>query len=72
MGKSTILEALEIFFNSDIVKIDSSDANVFSDSKIVTIACDFTELPNELVLDSGENTSLKEEYLLIDEEYDAY
>ncbi|OFQ12374.1 OLD family endonuclease [Prevotella sp. HMSC073D09] len=68
VGKSTILEALEIFFNSDIVKIDSSDANVFSDSKIVTIACDFTELPNELVLDSGENTSLKEEYLLIDED----
>lgn len=67
-GKSTILEALEIFFNSDIVKIDSSDANVFSDSKIVTIACDFTELPNELILDSGEKTSLKEEYLLIDED----
>ena len=67
-GKSTILEALEIFFNNDIVKIDSSDANVFSDSKKVTIACDFTELPNELILDSGEKTSLKEEYLLIDED----
>ena len=65
-GKSTILEALEIFFNNDIVKIDSSDANVFSDSKEVIIACDFTELPNELILDSGEKTSLKEEYLLID------
>lgn len=67
-GKSTVLEALEIFFNNDIVKIDSSDANVFSDSKKVTIACDFTELPNELILDSGEKTSLKEEYLLIDED----
>lgn len=67
-GKSTILEALEIFFNNDIVKIDSSDVNVFSDSKKVTIACDFTELPNELILDSGEKTSLKEEYLLIDED----
>ena len=65
-GKSTILEALEIFFNNDIVKFDSSDANVFSDSKQVIIACDFTELPNELILDSGEKTSLKEEYLLID------
>lgn len=67
-GKSTILEALEIFFNNDIVKIDSSDANVFSDSKKVTIACDFTELPNDLILDSGEKTSLKEEFLLIDED----
>lgn len=67
-GKSTILEALEIFFNNDIVKIDSSDVNIFSDSKKVTIACDFTELPDELILDSGEKTSLKEEYLLIDEE----
>ena len=29
IGKSTILEALEIFFNNDLVKIDSSDANIF-------------------------------------------
>ena len=29
-GKSTILEALEIFFNSNVVKIDQNDRNVFS------------------------------------------
>ena len=68
IGKSTILEALEIFFNNDIVEIDSSDANVHSKSKIVTITCDFTELPKELDLDAGEKTSLKDEYLLISDD----
>lgn len=62
-GKSTILEALAIFFNDDAVKIDSSDANVFSESKEVSITCEFTNLPLELDLDAGEKTSLKEEYL---------
>ena len=64
IGKSTILEALEIFFNNDVVEIDSSDANVHSKSKIVTITCDFTELPKELDLDAGEKTSLRK-YLLL-------
>ena len=62
IGKSAILEALEIFFNNDIVKIESSDANIYSDKNVV-ITCDFNELPSELILDSGEKTNLKEEYL---------
>lgn len=28
VGKSTVLEALEIFFNNSLIKIDSSDLNV--------------------------------------------
>jgi putative ATP-dependent endonuclease of OLD family len=44
VGKSTILEALEVFFNNDVVKIESSDCNVHSDSKIVTISCTFKDL----------------------------
>lgn len=66
IGKSTILEALEIFFNNDLVKIDSSDANIFG-SKEVTITCDFNELPAELILDSGEKTNLTDEYLTIED-----
>ena len=63
IGKSTLLEALEIFFNSDVVKISSDDANIESKDKMVSIICDFTELPEKLVLDSGAETDLSREYL---------
>lgn len=66
IGKSTILDALlEIFFNNDTVKIDNKDPNIHSDSKIVSISCDFTELPTSIILDSGEVTSLSAEHLTI-------
>ena len=46
IGKSTILEALEIFFNGEtkgaIVSCDKDDANVFSDSQTVEITCEHT------------------------------
>lgn len=64
IGKSTILEALEIFFNNDLVKIDSSDANIHGEKEVV-ISCDFCELPVELILDSGEKTNLTDEFLTI-------
>ena len=63
IGKSTILEALEIFFNNDVVKIAPDDANIESDDKKVSIICDFNELPDKLVLDSGAETTLSGEYL---------
>ena len=64
IGKSTILEALEIFFNNDLIKIESSDANIYGGKEVI-ITCDFCELPNELVLDSGEKTNLTDEYLTV-------
>ena len=64
IGKSTILEALEIFFNNDLVKIEPSDANIHGDNNVV-ITCDFCDLPSELILDSGEITNLADEYLTI-------
>ena len=67
-GKSTILEALAIFFNSDVVKIEPTDANVSSGSTEVSITCEFTNLPDEIDLDAGEKTSLKEEYLTFAED----
>ena len=39
IGKSTILEALEIFFNNDIVKITQDDVNVQSNDKFVWGTC---------------------------------
>ena len=68
IGKSTILEALEIFFNNETVKIDQGDANVYSDKKVI-IQCDFCDLPKGgIVLDSGEETDLEEEFLTLGED----
>lgn len=68
IGKSTVLDALEIFFNNEAIKIDSNDCNIHSGNAQVTIACDFIELPSQLVLDSGGKTSLSAEYLTIQED----
>lgn len=60
-GKSTIMEALDIFFNGTP---ESGDASVGSHDKIVRIACSFSDYPAKLVIDSSRETSLKSEYLL--------
>lgn len=64
IGKSTILEALEIFFNNETVKIEQGDANVYSGDSAVIITCEFLDLPASLSLDAGAETSLAGEYLL--------
>lgn len=64
IGKSTVLEALEIFFNNETVRIDPSDANVHSDDKTVAITCEFSDLPTKLTLDAGAETTLEAEFLL--------
>lgn len=66
-GKSTILEALAIFFETEGAKADKSDMNCFSLAEGVEqfeIACEFDELPEALVLDENAETSLAQEYLL--------
>lgn len=64
VGKSTILEALEIFFNNDTVKIEAADGCIFGDKKDVLIGCVFDELPSEVVVDASNPTTLAAEYLL--------
>lgn len=61
-GKSTILEALDIYFNEQ--KIDKSDCNVQSGSTEVLISCVFTDLPTQLIIDEQSPTTLQAEYLL--------
>lgn len=66
-GKSTILEALAIFFESGDVKAEKSDMNCFSlaeGAEQFEIACEFDDLPEALVLDENAQTSLVQEYLL--------
>lgn len=61
-GKSTILEALEIFFNDG--KPDKGDVCVYGGGNIISIGCAFTDLPDEIVLDAIAKTSLTAEHLL--------
>lgn len=69
IGKSTILEALDIFFNdgSGVIKMDKTDLNVRSvrngDNETVISVC-FSELPESIVIDSTAQTSLQDEYML--------
>lgn len=63
-GKSTVLEALEIFFNNKLVKIDPKDCNVYSENEFVRIGCVFSDVPNSIVIDSTATTNLENEYLL--------
>jgi len=64
VGKSTILEALEIFFNNETVKIDVGDLCVAADDQCIEIGCEFDNLPASLVLDAQAETSLVDEHML--------
>lgn len=72
-GKSTILEALDIFFNDGkgLIKLDKDDINRTchnnGDNDIVISIC-FDHLPELILLDDTHTTSLKEEYLLNESE----
>ena len=63
-GKSTVLEALEIFFNNFLVKCEKDDLNINAENNLIEITCVFSELPQELLLDAAFPTSLADEYLL--------
>ena len=69
IGKSTIIEALDIFFNDGkgCVKIDKDDVNkkcLLEGDSCIEIAVEFDELPSSIVIDSTNETSLANEYLL--------
>lgn len=61
-GKSTILEALDIFFNDG--KPEHGDVCVHSVGTTIRIGCAFNSLPTEIVLDAAARTSLAAEHLL--------
>ncbi len=61
-GKSSILEALDIYFND--AKIERDDCCVHTESAEVRIACVFEDLPASIVIDETHETTLESEYLL--------
>jgi predicted ATP-dependent endonuclease of OLD family len=69
IGKSTVLEALDIFFNENkgVVKIDKDDVNKQSKNQgntEIKISVVFSDLPDTLTIDTTNPTSLADEYLL--------
>ncbi|NVO19782.1 MAG: AAA family ATPase [Bacteroidetes bacterium] len=69
IGKSTVLEALDIFFNDSkgVIKVDKDDINkqalASGDNEIIISVC-LEELPTTIVIDSTNETDLNSEYLL--------
>ena len=70
IGKSTILEALDIFFGQDTIKIDISDWNKERVSNKIVISVEFLVDDNlEIIIDSANPTNLQDEYLLNSSKY---
>lgn len=63
VGKSTILEALEIFFNNETVKIDIEDHNVRANDSEMSIQVSFRPDDKQYTIDTVP-TDLHREYLL--------
>lgn len=63
-GKSTILEALEIFFNNKLIVCERDDLSRNADNSNIEITCIFEDLPEEIVIDTTAPTTLANEYLL--------
>lgn len=67
IGKSTILEALDIFFENS--KMDSGDKSANASAKEdVEIRCFFSNVPHNIVVDSDKIISPYNEYLLNEDE----
>ena len=69
IGKSSIMEALDVFFNDGkgIVKLDKEDVNVgarANHENEISITICFSELPDRIVIDATNETTLLGEHLL--------
>lgn len=65
IGKSTILDALGVFFQHPLLKnVGIDDYCKFATDDEMYISCMFDELPQAVVIDETAQTTLEEEYLL--------
>lgn len=66
VGKSSIMEALDAFFNDTATSINKTDLTTTApvDDQKIEITCFFTGLPDEMVLDTSAPCNLDEEGLL--------
>ncbi len=63
-GKSSLLEALDIFFNEPKGAPDNDDFSIQNDEEPIVIRCTFDSLPDQIVIDETAITSLNDEYML--------
>lgn len=61
-GKSTLMDALDLFLND--IDPDKDDASKGGNPRDLTIICEFTDLPDEVILDDTNPTKLSTEFLL--------
>jgi len=64
IGKSSALEAVGIFLESQGMKAEPADFCVFGDGSDMRIGCVFTDLPSQIILDASSHTTLSAEYML--------
>lgn len=64
VGKSTILEALDIFFEGGTVSLEKADLCKHADGSNIRIGCTFEVTNAEVVVDDSARTTLADEYLL--------
>ncbi len=64
VGKSSIMEALDAFFNDNNINKSDLSATASEDDQKIEITCIFTNLPEEMVLDTSAPCNLDEEGLL--------
>ena len=69
VGKSSVVEALDIFFNDGkgCIKLDKDDINKTESengNNEISIAVCFEELPDNVIIDATNETTLESEYLL--------
>ncbi|WP_298325504.1 ATP-binding protein [Asticcacaulis sp.] len=62
VGKSTIMDALAIFF--EMAKMEKEDACVHGVTKSVKLTCEFSAVPSRIIIDADFETNLAEEFLL--------
>lgn len=74
IGKSSILEALDIFFNDGkgSTKLDKDDINkqlANQGNRDICISVIFNEVPERIVIDANNETTLQNEYMLNSNDY---
>ncbi len=63
-GKSSILDALNVFFNEPKGLPEPDDFNVPSAADTMSITCVFDDLPSDISIDETVRTTLHDEYML--------
>lgn len=64
VGKSSILEALDVFFEGGAITLDKDDFNISKPDALIEIRAIFIDLPHDIMLDDANRTTLVAEHLL--------